>query len=344
VKIKTCIKKSYVDIPATKYYKYHGLIMPCNIQPDPECFEDVPTDERVYPILSKTFYPTSVFSCGEAHWPPNLFNPSDVLTCDHNMVKDDDSNYLYAKTRWWVGNGQASYNTDSFLKSLKHKVVAIQSITVYMVGDTEINVPGTHYSCGPSLGKLYTFLSYTAVAWQGLCISPGFKVTHSFEYEKVKPPLAPERNWDMEYAEELAKPGFRVDQATEDDPDDYGLNRTKCYWNYKVIKYKKTYIETLPIQDPEWDVWDTGVLIYGNIHGGGHGYFIRGFQIWKWAWPTVITESAAGGTISSDEYQIFKVFNGLDPDTDYQYRAILRNTGTAADTIFGRIRDFKTKV
>lgn len=36
--MKTCFKKAYTDIPATKYYYYHGLIMPCNIQPDPECF------------------------------------------------------------------------------------------------------------------------------------------------------------------------------------------------------------------------------------------------------------------------------------------------------------------
>ena len=41
----TCIKKAFTDIPATKYYNYHGMIMPCNIQPDPECFKTYDTGE-----------------------------------------------------------------------------------------------------------------------------------------------------------------------------------------------------------------------------------------------------------------------------------------------------------
>ena len=43
--MQTCIVKGFVDIPATKYYYYHGLIKPCNIQPNPECFLKIDTEE-----------------------------------------------------------------------------------------------------------------------------------------------------------------------------------------------------------------------------------------------------------------------------------------------------------
>jgi len=34
--MRTGVPKAYVNIPGKKYYNYHGLIMPCNIQPEPE--------------------------------------------------------------------------------------------------------------------------------------------------------------------------------------------------------------------------------------------------------------------------------------------------------------------
>jgi len=57
--MKTCIVKGFVDIPATKYYKYHGMIMPCNIQPDPVCFVSVDTKLSKWVLIYDDYPPTA---------------------------------------------------------------------------------------------------------------------------------------------------------------------------------------------------------------------------------------------------------------------------------------------
>jgi len=41
--MQTCIVKGFVDVPGTKYYYYHGMLRPCNIQPEIECFDKIDT-------------------------------------------------------------------------------------------------------------------------------------------------------------------------------------------------------------------------------------------------------------------------------------------------------------
>jgi len=40
--MRTGFTNAFVNKPLTKYYSYHGIIMPCNVQPNPDPFEDFP--------------------------------------------------------------------------------------------------------------------------------------------------------------------------------------------------------------------------------------------------------------------------------------------------------------
>ena len=53
--MQTCIVKGFVDKPGTKYYYYHGILKPCNIQPQIVCFDQVDTKDEYLPPKSKTF-------------------------------------------------------------------------------------------------------------------------------------------------------------------------------------------------------------------------------------------------------------------------------------------------
>ena len=59
--MKNGFYKGFIDIPSKKYYKYHGLIMPCNIQPDPDPLLDYPLFPEIIGewILFYDKYPTA---------------------------------------------------------------------------------------------------------------------------------------------------------------------------------------------------------------------------------------------------------------------------------------------
>ncbi len=65
--MQTCIVKGFVDVPGTKYYYYHGMIRPCNIQPEIVCFDKVDTPDKYGEDKKKTFVDelyTSYENCG----------------------------------------------------------------------------------------------------------------------------------------------------------------------------------------------------------------------------------------------------------------------------------------
>jgi hypothetical protein len=326
-----------------KQYSYHGMKRDCTIQPDPDPENYFISKYGPFPIYEKELKITTLYQCGEAHWPPNLFAPLGYVTCNPNFVREDDMNYLYAKTRWAVGNGQALYNKESLLDKLKHKVVAIQSVTVYMKGEVKINVPGNHPNCGPNMGKLFVACSYTENTWQGECYYPGSINIYSYEWDRCKPMYQDARYWDMKYFEEYAKIGFRVDQCLEDDPADYGINRTRGYYIYCKVRYKKSMVVSLGFDSLEWDIGDTWVWLYGKIIGGERGYFISGFQVWKKGNAGEMIEKTSIGPVSGDDRNIWQFVNGLTPKTEYKYRALLRNTGNEGDTLHGIVKGFITK-
>jgi len=341
--MKTGFVNAYIKVPLQKYYSYHGTIMPCNIQPNPDPFllEDMPTEP--FPIYETLLKVTTIYQCGESGWPPNLYAPLGYNTCDPGFVVNDDEIYLYTKTMWGAGAGQAIYNKESLLPKLIHKVVAIQNVEVHMKGEVFVYVPGTHYFCGPGQGRLYIICTYTENSWQSICLLPGIRYEISYIWNKCKPPYVSARNWDMEYLEEKSKIGFRVDQCTETDPLNWGVNRTRCYHNYCVVRYKNSLIITLGFQSIEWDIGPNYVTLYGRVLGAKNGYFIRGFQLWKKETPGVIIEKTSKSSFSTDEKDYSEYISGLTPSTEYKYKALLRNTGTAADTIFGIVKGFTTK-
>lgn len=49
--MKTGFVQAYANIPVKKYYRYHGIIRDCLIEPDPDPFEDWPISPPYGPIL-----------------------------------------------------------------------------------------------------------------------------------------------------------------------------------------------------------------------------------------------------------------------------------------------------
>ena len=82
--MKTCIVKGFVDVPGTKYYYYHGMLRPCNIQPEIVCFDKVDTTEGYGPEKTKTFssyydvgwnYGDFVYADGHDHVSGGIYGP-----------------------------------------------------------------------------------------------------------------------------------------------------------------------------------------------------------------------------------------------------------------------------
>jgi len=75
--MKTCVVKGFVDVPGTKYYKYHGLIMPCNIQPKIVCFDRYDTELSEWVLIYDDYPPTAnswkrVFDY--TYFPPSIYS------------------------------------------------------------------------------------------------------------------------------------------------------------------------------------------------------------------------------------------------------------------------------
>jgi len=333
----------FADVPGRKYYDYHGLELGCNIEPGILTYTDFENKYGPAKIYGQELKITTLYQCGDGHGPPNLFAPLGYNTCDPNFVIADDIHYLYTKTVWWAGAGQALYNKESFLEKIKYKVVAIQSITVYMKGEVFITAPCNNPYCGPGKGGLYVGCTYTENSWPSICLDPGSVFVFSHEWEKFKQLHSAAHNWDMESLEEKAKIGFRVDQCTETDPNDYGKNKTRCYYVYCLVKYKNTMIYSLGFGDLDRDIGTDYADLSGRVIYGKNGRFILGFQVWKKSKPEVKQETLWEGDINQELVNYKMPMNGLTPGTEYKYRALLRNTGVKGDTVVGIIKGFITK-
>lgn len=59
--MKTGFTNAFVNKPLTKYYSYHGIIKPCNVQPNPDPFEDFPNTytECVWEVIYDTYFQSS---------------------------------------------------------------------------------------------------------------------------------------------------------------------------------------------------------------------------------------------------------------------------------------------
>jgi len=98
--MKTCIEKAFVDITATKYYKYHGLIRPCNIQPDPECFLVYDTKDPYGPPIT--------ISKSAIEWKNREKSGLDYYVA-HDSLTGSEYNRYCGQLRWDLGGGWADY-------------------------------------------------------------------------------------------------------------------------------------------------------------------------------------------------------------------------------------------
>jgi len=71
--MQTCIVKGFVDKPGTKYYYYHGILKPCNVQPQIVCFDQVDTPDKYGPEKTSIFY--AYYDVG---WNYGIFNYTDA--------------------------------------------------------------------------------------------------------------------------------------------------------------------------------------------------------------------------------------------------------------------------
>ena len=95
--MKTGFNNAFVNIPGTKYYSYHGIIKPCNVQPDPDPFEDFPNTytECVWELW-KELWP---FSAGNTYIHYNqadFFPSSDNDPCSQKF-SDGKARYYYCQ-------------------------------------------------------------------------------------------------------------------------------------------------------------------------------------------------------------------------------------------------------
>lgn len=332
-----------IDKAGKKQYSYHGMNRDCLTQQDPDSEDYFINKYGPFPIFEEEIKITTLWLCGEPGWPQVLLAPLGYSTCDPNFVKGDDMHYLWSKVIAGVSGGGSLYNKENILDKIGHKVIAIQSITVYMKGEAFITAACADSICGPGKAKIGVRCTHVVGSFFYTCIVSGSDHTFSYEWEKCKPLLVSERNWDMKTFEEDTKIGFAIDVCREDDPGEYGTNKTRCYYNYCVVKYKKTLVVSLGFQSLEWDIGTTWAILYGKIIGGENGYFIRGFQVWKKKTPGTKIEETAERAIDKDDYDMWEVIHGLTPGTEYKYRALIRNTGSRGDTLFGIIKGFTTK-
>jgi len=53
--MRTGFTNAFINKPLKKYYSYHGILMPCNIQPDPEPFASYEIKPGGGPVVTTTF-------------------------------------------------------------------------------------------------------------------------------------------------------------------------------------------------------------------------------------------------------------------------------------------------
>lgn len=95
--MKTGFTNAFVKIPGTKYYSYHGIIKPCNVQPNPAPFEDYPNTyiECVWEIVYDLYYQSSA-SFNFFYRPDYFYPSSDNDPCPRKFA-DGRARYYFAE-------------------------------------------------------------------------------------------------------------------------------------------------------------------------------------------------------------------------------------------------------
>lgn len=113
--MKTGFNNAFVNIPGTKYYSYHGRVMPCNIQPDPAPFDDFPNtyDPCVWEMIYDTdFESPGIF--GYKYRATDFFPSSDDDLCP-DKFPGGRARYYYAEvslySRYGIDNMVLLWNS-----------------------------------------------------------------------------------------------------------------------------------------------------------------------------------------------------------------------------------------
>lgn len=122
--MRTEFTNAFPNKPLNKYYMYHGILMPCNIQPDPEPFVSYEIKPGGGPVVTVTF--TAVINTG---WQYSEFDYNYVH--DHNegggfipfigqQIEDFGGGlYLYTIERMGVGWDTVSLPIDCTILAAK---------------------------------------------------------------------------------------------------------------------------------------------------------------------------------------------------------------------------------
>jgi len=102
--MKNGFYKGFIDIPSKKYYKYHGLIMPCNIQPDPEPLIKIP----LVPAPAEWVLIYDEWPVQNGQWllkyNPDFIKPSSIGDpCFHSWPDGKQRYYFFEVDYYWNG-------------------------------------------------------------------------------------------------------------------------------------------------------------------------------------------------------------------------------------------------
>ena len=128
--MKNGFSKGYVDIPATKYYDYHGLIKPCNIQPEIPPLLD-PENTKTDPIVWEEHRATWLVANGFE---------KDEGVGDH--VYNEPWGYVYndgASAIVWIETPSPSYTAWTFYIIFTRGNIACNAVKMYNWRDDIIN-------------------------------------------------------------------------------------------------------------------------------------------------------------------------------------------------------------
>lgn len=180
--MKTGFIQAYANIPVSKCYMYHGMIRDCNIEPDPDPFEEYPITVPGWGTLTRHWFYIDGIS-GYTVDQDKIVQK----TGDNVLQTDLDNFFIMSFANYWdIGGGFARYRghydnplvTFDILKILSIKVWAINSVwgelgydvgymKLWFIYDTSIGTLEDYVGIisGGILEKIYTVDPYTGLPW-----------------------------------------------------------------------------------------------------------------------------------------------------------------------------------
>jgi hypothetical protein len=105
----TGFENIYAKIPTIKYYKYHGMLFPCNDQPEPKTFQNYPLGPGAEWVLIYDVWPPYI-NLYIMYYQTRDFLPSSDIDICMNKFPDNKIRYYFMEITYYTYQSDGLYD------------------------------------------------------------------------------------------------------------------------------------------------------------------------------------------------------------------------------------------